>query len=127
MTDLLSLAERVERATGPDQELGREVLLACGWRKSGRGYFLGPLFGWSSPDGKTYFDDDDFRRHDPTASIDAAMMLGSTLPKSALVEAFRSALNRWVDQSCDAKAFARFLAAELLRAIAAQSEVLKHD
>lgn len=77
MTELLKLAERVEAAEGPDRELGREVLRACGWKQSTHGYFLGPLTGWTSPDLAIYFDDDDFVRcrHDPTASLDAAMTL----------------------------------------------------
>lgn len=69
------LIERLEQARGPNPELGRDVLLACGWRKTNTGYFLGQLFHWSSPDRKTTFDDDDFYRHDPTASIDAALTL----------------------------------------------------
>lgn len=75
MSDLLELAERCEKAEGPDRELGREVLLACGWRKTQAGHFLGPIFLWSSPDWASSFDDDRFHRHDPTASIDAALTL----------------------------------------------------
>jgi len=72
---LIELAERVERAEGADRELGREVLLACGWRKTHRPWFLGPIFHWSSPDGAVGFDDDHFYRHDPTNSINTAMAL----------------------------------------------------
>lgn len=53
MTELEKLAGWLKAATGPDRELGREVLLACG-----RG-FVSPLYSWL----------------DPTASIDAAMSL----------------------------------------------------
>lgn len=74
MTDLSDLIARVERATGADRDLGRDVLLACGWSKTLYGYFRGPLHMWRSPDG-TSFDDDDFRQHDPTISTDAALAL----------------------------------------------------
>ena len=33
-TELLALAERVERADGPDRELDAEIALAAGWEKS---------------------------------------------------------------------------------------------
>lgn len=72
---LLELAGRVEALPGRDMQLGREVLIACGWVKSSRGHFMGPLYGWLSPDFKVSFDDDDFRLHDPTASIDAVTTL----------------------------------------------------
>lgn len=83
---MLELAAKVEAASGRDAALGEEVLLACGWRKSSRGYFLGQLFGWSSPDGKSHFDHDHFRRHDPTASVDAALSL---VPEGWHVSNFR--------------------------------------
>lgn len=72
---MLELIERVEKASGPDSNLGREVLLACGWAKMPTGYFLGQLYHWRSPDGKTSFDDDDFHRYDPTRSVDAGLRL----------------------------------------------------
>jgi len=75
MNDLTKLIERLENATGPDRGLGREVLLACGWRTYGVGCFIGPLIQWHSPDQNTTFGDDDFYRHDPTSSIDAALTL----------------------------------------------------
>lgn len=77
MDDLIALAERVAKAQGADANLGRDVLRACGWVQTEVGYFLGPLTRWSPPDPKSRFsfDDDDFRRYDPTASIDAAMSL----------------------------------------------------
>lgn len=75
MTEIMSLIERLEKATGPNASLGREVLLACGWRKTCVGHFHGPMYRWSSPDGKIGFDDDRFHDHDPTNSLDAAMSL----------------------------------------------------
>lgn len=72
---LLSLAERCEKATAGSRELGEAILVACGWRKTSVGYFYGPLYHWSSPDGKTSFKDDDFSRHNPATSLDAAMRL----------------------------------------------------
>lgn len=69
------LLARLEAATGTDAHLGEAVLLACGWKKTSHGYFMGQLWGWSSPDGKTYCDHDHFRRIDPTASIDTALTL----------------------------------------------------
>lgn len=73
MDDLIA---RVEALAGPDMNIGREVLRACGWRQSQVGYFLGPLTHWSAPSpSKAHFDDDDFRRHDPTASLDTAISL----------------------------------------------------
>jgi hypothetical protein len=69
------LIERLEKATRPDSDLGRAVLLACGWRKTIVGYYMGPQFRWSSPDGKIDFDDDYFHRHDPTRSLDVAAAL----------------------------------------------------
>lgn len=83
MTALDDLLERLEKATGPDALLGREVLLACGWSKTPTGYFLGQMFHWRSPDGKTSFDDDHFHRYDPTRSLDAAMSL---VPEAAEYE-----------------------------------------
>lgn len=68
------LVKRLEAATGPDQELGREVLLACGWAKTCVGHFYGPLYTWHGPNGE-YFKDDDFTRHDPTRSLDTALTL----------------------------------------------------
>jgi hypothetical protein len=75
---LEELAGRVEALSGPDREVGREVLRACGWTQTAVGYFMGPLTIWRSPNGSTRFDDDDFAQHDPTASIDAAMQLVPT-------------------------------------------------
>lgn len=69
------LIERLEKATGPDHELGRAVLLACGWSKTCVGYYMGQQFYWGSPDRKITFDDDFFHRYDPTRSIDAALTL----------------------------------------------------
>lgn len=72
---IMALADRVEALNGPNRDIGREVLLACGWTKSIVGHFFGPMYRWRSPDGKIDFDDDNFLLHDPTASIDSAMSL----------------------------------------------------
>lgn len=69
------LIERLEKAVGPDGNLGRAIYLACRWRKTTVGYYMGPQYYWSSPDGKISFDDDKFIIHDPTRSIDAALTL----------------------------------------------------
>lgn len=131
MDSLLQLAERVERAEGPDPALGREVLLACGWRKTQVGRFMGPLYQWSSPDGRISFDDDDFqrRRHDPTASLDAAMKLASANPNDILREAmaalskrFDLHMRRWPEGENYAEWLARFVTAAALRARALTQE-----
>lgn len=75
---LLALADRVEAATGGGAELGREVLLACGWSKTTVGYFMGQMFRWSPPGPHVRgagFHDDHFHRHNPLTSLDAAMMM----------------------------------------------------
>lgn len=71
---LSDLIARLEKATGPDRELGNDVLLACGWvcEEHGNG---GPdtYLTWAPS-----ADDDDFMdgdQPDPTSSIDAAMTL----------------------------------------------------
>lgn len=69
------LIERLEKETGTNADLGREVLLACGWRKTCIGRFMGELWHWSSPDARVSFNDDDFYRHNPTRSLDTAMLL----------------------------------------------------
>lgn len=70
---LTALAERVEAASGPSRELGHEILLACGWRRTSVGHFYGPLYQWSSPDGRRSFPEENLPN--PTASIDAALTL----------------------------------------------------
>lgn len=72
MTDYTSLIERLEKAEGPDRELGDDILLACGWHTTSVGYFHGPIIRWCAPDGKSYDESD---RPDPTASLDAAVGL----------------------------------------------------
>lgn len=67
------LIERLERATGPDRELGHKVLLACGWRRTCVGHFYGPLWHWSSPDGKRSWSEESLPC--PTASLDAVLKL----------------------------------------------------
>ena len=73
-SSLSDLIARLEKATGPDRELGNDVLLACGWvcEEHGNG---GPdtYLTWAPS-----ADDDDFMdgdQPDPTSSIDAAMTL----------------------------------------------------
>lgn len=75
MTTLSDIIARLEKAAGPDSKLGREVLLACGWRQTYYGHLYGPLYQWSSPCGRYSFKDDDFDQFDPTRSIDAALTL----------------------------------------------------
>lgn len=72
---LSSLIERLEKATGPDRDLGNEVLAAVGWRKVVIGYFRGPMERWVAPDGNQY---DDGNQPNPTASLDSAMTLART-------------------------------------------------
>ncbi|GAA4827123.1 hypothetical protein GCM10023232_26650 [Sphingosinicella ginsenosidimutans] len=100
----LDLAARIEAATGADRELGRELLLACGWTKTQVGHFLGPLYGWTSPDKATYFQDDNFVRekHDPTASLDAAMKLVPEGLAFAVATIRNGAPDDWDDSVCSA-------------------------
>ena len=72
MSDLI---ERLESAAEGNRELGDEVLLAAGWRKTPVGHFYGPIHHWSSPDGRHNYSED--RRPNPTQSLDAAMTLVS--------------------------------------------------
>ncbi len=67
MSDLI---ERLEKATGPDRELGNEVLLACGWRIEEHGDGPDRHVFWCGQD--DYADGD---QPDPTASLDAALTL----------------------------------------------------
>lgn len=75
MSALAELIARVEGLQKPAQEVGMQVLLACGWSRTCVGHFYGPLWYWSSPDNKVNFKEDDFRQYDPTASIDAVVAL----------------------------------------------------
>lgn len=71
----MTLIERLEAATGPDRELGNEVLFECGWmlREEGGGPDRATI--WIPPSDR--FNDEflDGDQPNPTASIDAAMML----------------------------------------------------
>lgn len=69
----MTLSERLGKLTGPDRDLGWEVLLVCGWRRTCVGHFYGPLYNWSSPDGKRGGDED--RLACPTESVDMALTL----------------------------------------------------
>lgn len=81
MTDMREeLIRRLEGATSPDPELGREILLACGWRRTCVGHFYGPLYNWSGPNGEHYHDD---RLPCPTSSVDMALTI---VPKHHLWE-----------------------------------------
>lgn len=74
------LIERLEKATGPDRELGDDVLMACGWRLIEEGPGPDRILYWAAPDdvpidpmhGGEYANGD---QPDPTASIDAALTL----------------------------------------------------
>lgn len=66
------LIAALEKATGPDRELGNEVLFACGWRMEEDGPRPDPSLYWIAPNGEEFIDGD---QPDPTASIDAAMTL----------------------------------------------------
>ena len=68
MTDLLKLAERVEALEGPDREVDREIALASGDYKTGRGR-EGMLAHKDTPNQFSY------SVPAYTASLDAAMML----------------------------------------------------
>lgn len=72
MTDYQDLISRLEKAKGPDRELGDKVLFACGWTRNCVGHFHGPMYRWRGPDGKSY---EDGEHPDPTASLDAAVGL----------------------------------------------------
>lgn len=67
------IIERLEKATGPDRQLGNDVLLACGWRLEEEGDGPDRRLFWSSPDA----DYNDGDQPDPTASLDAARLLVS--------------------------------------------------
>jgi hypothetical protein len=74
MSALLQLAERCEKATGPDNVLEREIAEALGWRHVRN---KGPdsewfPYVWVAPDGEC---DPDEAYPDYTESLDAAMQL----------------------------------------------------
>lgn len=71
---IAGLLGRVEAATGPDRELGREIMLTLGWQRTCIGHFYGPLYYWSPPGraGRGYDED---KLPDATASVDAALLL----------------------------------------------------
>jgi hypothetical protein len=85
------LIERLENATGPDRELGRDVLLACGWRRTCVGNFYGPLWHWSGPGGRSYPEDS---LPCPTESIDAALTLAPDNHTIYLTRPNQSAANK---------------------------------
>ena len=62
-----SLAHRCEQATGPDRELGKGVLKACGWTE-----VIAFGHSWLRPDGSPLMASS---LPDPTASLDAALTL----------------------------------------------------
>lgn len=76
---MLELIERLEKATGPDRELGNSILFACGWTCIEEGPGADRIIVWEPPDGSeaaragdAYYGGD---QPDPTASIDAALTL----------------------------------------------------
>jgi hypothetical protein len=65
---LMELIERLEKATGPDRELGNQALLACGWKR----WREDRIYLWEMPGARgitTAYPPD------PTASLDAAVTL----------------------------------------------------
>lgn len=70
MTDLL---DKLQHATEGSRELGDAVLLGCGWRKTLIGHFYGPMYQWSSADGKQSYGED--KRPDPTRNLQAVVSL----------------------------------------------------
>lgn len=74
--DLSALIARLEAAEVGSRELGHEVLLALGWRRSVIGHFYGPLYQWSSPDFSPHLiSGDEDKLPNPVLSIDAALAL----------------------------------------------------
>lgn len=78
---LQGLIERLEKCTGPDRELADDVLLACGWTRrlvasshpKASERYEPPYYKWASAAGQSW--PTIVSRPDPTASIDAALML----------------------------------------------------
>lgn len=70
--DLIELAGRCEKATGPDREIANDVLFACGWTSHEFGEGDNRTTIWTAPRGEEFTDGD---QPDPTGSIDAAMTL----------------------------------------------------
>jgi hypothetical protein len=67
------LIERLEKADGPDRELGNDILFAAGWTQNEMDYGGGnQVTVWMAPDDTEYLDGD---HPDPTKSIDAAVAL----------------------------------------------------
>lgn len=67
-----TLIERLEAATGPDRELGNEVLFECGWMLREEGGGPDRITIWIAPDGGEFFDGEQLN---PTRSVDAALTL----------------------------------------------------
>ena len=88
-SSLNDLIARLEKLTCGDREVGYEVLLACGWRRTIIGNFYGPLYHWSSPDGSLSYSEDGMPC--PTRSIDAAM----TLVPGGWFTTVEQRLNEW--------------------------------
>lgn len=80
--DLSALIARLEAAEAGSRELGHEVLMALGWRRSVVGHFYGPLYQWSSPDFSPHLiSGDEDKLPNPVLSLDAALALAeSVLP-----------------------------------------------
>jgi hypothetical protein len=77
MTDLSNLIERVEKASGPDREISRDILCLCGWsyEKRGRDIKLW-MYG---PNGER-------RDHPGVGLFDAPHVTKSTDAITALIE-----------------------------------------
>lgn len=73
-TELAALIARLEKATGPDRELGNAVLLVSGWTMDEQGDGPARSIFWVSP-GRDYDCYNDGYQPNPTASIDAALTL----------------------------------------------------
>jgi hypothetical protein len=137
--EIIALAERCEKATGPDRELSDDILRAIGWRTESRGFrningstesvavwlrpgqdFSRDDFRWLEDEAanNAWSSDEDWRPN-VTASLDAAMTL---LPEgTSAVAILREAIDALVNHGSPVEidALPRFVTAAALRAKAA--------